>query len=56
MKALSQKTGKTIELSSLDQDQLILLEQIRGSEEMSLYSRVGSVIRYLHAVSVGKVT
>ena len=55
MKALSQKTGKTIELSSLDRDQLILLEQIRGSEEISLYSRVGSVIPYLHAVSVGKV-
>lgn len=55
MKALSQQTGKTIELSSLDRDQLILLEQIRGSEEMSLYSRVGSVIPYLHAVSVGKV-
>ncbi len=55
MKELSQKTLKTIELSSLDRDQLILLEQIRGQEEMSLYSRVGSVIPYLHAVSVGKV-
>lgn len=55
MKALSQATGKTIELSTLDRDQLILLEQIRGSEEMSLYSRVGSVIPYLHSVSVGKV-
>lgn len=55
MKALSGQTRKTIELSTLDRDQLILLEQIRGSEEMSLYSRVGSVIPYLHAVSVGKV-
>lgn len=55
MKELSQKTRKTIELSTLDRDQLILLEQIRGREEMSLYSRVGSVIPYLHAVSVGKV-
>jgi len=55
MKDLSQKTRKTIELSSLDRDQLILLEQIPGREEMSLYSRVGSVIPYLHAVSVGKV-
>lgn len=55
MKALSRQTRKTVELSSLDRDQLILLEQIRGREEMSLYSRVGSVIPYLHAVSVGKV-
>lgn len=55
MKELSRKTGKTIELSTLDQDQLILLEQIPGSETMSLYSRVGSVFPYLHAVSVGKV-
>jgi DNA-binding IclR family transcriptional regulator len=55
MKELSRKTRKTIELSTLDRDQLILLEQIRGSESMSLYSRVGSVFPYLHAVSVGKV-
>ena len=55
MKELSSKTRKTIELATLDRDQLILLEQIRGSESMALYSRVGSVIPYLHAVSVGKV-
>jgi DNA-binding IclR family transcriptional regulator len=55
MKELSQATRKTVELSTLDRDQLILLEQIRGSEGMSLYSRVGSAIPYLHAVSVGKV-
>lgn len=55
MKELSRMTGKTIELSTLDRGQLILLEQIRGSESMSLYSRVGSVVPYLHAVSVGKV-
>ncbi len=55
MKELSQETRKTIELSTLDRDQLILLEQIRGSEGLSLYSRVGSVFPYLHAVSVGKV-
>jgi len=55
MKELSQKTRKTIELSTLDRDQLILLEQIRGSDGLSLYSRVGSVFPYLHAVSVGKV-
>ncbi len=55
MKELSQETRKTIELSTLDRDQLILLEQIRGSEGLSLYSRVGSVFPYLHAISVGKV-
>lgn len=55
MKTLSEKTRKTIELSTLDHDQLILLEQIPGSEGMSLYSRVGSVYPYFHAVSVGKV-
>lgn len=55
MKELSRVTRKTIELSTLDRDQLILLEQIRGSEGLSLYSRVGSVFPYLHAVSVGKV-
>jgi DNA-binding IclR family transcriptional regulator len=55
MKDLSRNTNKTIELSTLDRDQLILLEQIRGREEMSLYSRAGSVFLYFHAVSVGKV-
>ncbi|MDL2330019.1 IclR family transcriptional regulator [Desulfosarcina sp. OttesenSCG-928-A07] len=55
MKALSEKTRKTIELSTLDHDQLILLEQIPGSEGTALYSRVGSVYPYFHAVSVGKV-
>ncbi len=39
----------------LDRDSVILLEQIRGSEGLSLYSRVGSVFPYFHAVSVGKV-
>jgi len=33
----------------------LLIEQIRGSEAVSLYSRVGSVYPYLHAVGVGKV-
>lgn len=55
MKALSRNTHKTIELSTLDRDQLVLLEQIRGREEMSIYSRAGSVFLYFHAVSVGKV-
>ena len=55
MQELSRATHKTIELATLDRDQLILIEQIRGSEAVSLYSRVGSVYPYLHAVGVGKV-
>jgi DNA-binding IclR family transcriptional regulator len=55
MKRLSRETHKTIELSTLDHDQLILLEQIRGSEGVSLYSRVGSVFPFLHAVGAGKI-
>lgn len=55
MKELAQETRKTIELSTLDNDQLILLEQIPGRESISLFSRVGSTIPYFHAVSVGKV-
>ncbi|MDY6790451.1 MAG: IclR family transcriptional regulator [Thermodesulfobacteriota bacterium] len=55
MEDLSQKTRKTIELSTLDRDQLILLERIEGSEGVNLYSRVGSVYPYFHAVGVGKV-
>ena len=55
MKKLAKETCKTIELSTLDKDQLILLEQIPGSEDISLYSRVGSIFPYFHAVSVGKV-
>ncbi|OQW96817.1 MAG: hypothetical protein BWK74_07660 [Desulfobacteraceae bacterium A6] len=55
MNELSYKTRKTIELSTLDRDQLILLERIEGSEGVNLYSRVGSVYPYFHAVGVGKV-
>ncbi len=55
MDELSRLTNKTIELSILDQDQLICIEQIQGNEGVNLYSRVGSVYPYLHAVSVGKI-
>ncbi len=55
MQQLAEKTRKTIELSTLDRDQLILIEQIEGSEGVRLYSRVGSVYPYLHAVAVGKI-
>ena len=55
MGELSRQTRKTIELSILDRDQLICIEQIQGTEGVNLYSRVGSVYPYLHAVSVGKI-
>ena len=55
MEELSRQTRKTIELSILDRDQLICIEQIPGNEGVNLYSRVGSVYPYLHAVSVGKI-
>ena len=55
MQELAEKTHKTIELSTLDRDQLILIEQIEGTEGVRLYSRVGSGYPYFHAVGVGKI-
>lgn len=55
MQELAEKTNKTIELSTLDRDQLILIEQIEGSEGVRLYSRIGSVYPYFHAVAAGKI-
>ena len=55
MKELAEITHKTIELSTLDRDQLILIEQIEGNEGVRLYSRVGSVYPYFHAIAVGKI-
>lgn len=55
MHELAEKTTKTIELSTLDRDQLILIEQVEGSEGVRLYSRIGSVYPYFHALAVGKI-
>jgi len=55
MQKLAQQTRKTVELSTLDRDQLLLIEQVEGSEGVRLYSRVGAVYPYFHAVAVGKV-
>jgi len=55
MQQLAETTRKTIELSTFDKDQLILIEQIEGTEGVRLYSRVGSAFPYLHALCVGKV-
>ncbi len=55
MKELGRATRKTIELITLDRDQLILIEQIEGSEGVRLYSRVGGVFPYFHANGAGKI-
>jgi len=52
---LSQRTCKTIELSILDRDQIVCIERIQGNESVNIYSRIGAVYPYFHAVSVGKV-
>ena len=55
MHELALKTGKTIELSTLDRDQLILIEQIEGNEGVRLFSRIGSAYPYFHALAAGKL-
>jgi DNA-binding IclR family transcriptional regulator len=55
MQELEEKTHKTVELSTLDQDQLVLIEQIEGTEGIRLYTRIGSAYPYFHAIAVGKI-
>jgi DNA-binding IclR family transcriptional regulator len=55
MEELALKTGKTIELSTLDRDQLILIDQIEGNEGVRLFSRIGSAYPYFHAIAAGKI-
>ncbi len=55
MQELALKTGKTIELSTLDRDQLILIDQIEGNEGVRLFSRIGSAYPYFHTLASGKV-
>ena len=55
MQELEENTHKTVELSTLDQDQLILIEQVEGTEGIRLYTRIGSAYPYFHAVAVGKI-
>jgi len=55
MQELSSKTEKTIELSTLDRDQLILIDQIEGNEGVRLFSRIGSAYPYFHALASGKI-
>jgi len=55
MQELADKTHKTVELSTLDRDQLVLIEQVEGTEGIRLYTRIGSAYPYFHAVAVGKI-
>jgi DNA-binding IclR family transcriptional regulator len=55
MEELALTTGKTIELSTLDRDQLILIDQIEGDEGVRLFTRIGSAYPYFHAVGAGKI-
>ncbi|BBO77713.1 IclR family transcriptional regulator [Desulfosarcina widdelii] len=55
MRELAEKTRMTVELSTLDRDQLVLIEQVEGSEGIRLYSRIGSAYPYFHAVAAGKI-
>jgi DNA-binding IclR family transcriptional regulator len=55
MEELALKTGKTIELSTLDRDQLILIDQIEGNEGVRLFTRIGSAYPYFHAIGAGKI-
>jgi DNA-binding IclR family transcriptional regulator len=55
MEELALSTGKTIELSTLDRDQLILIDQIEGNEGVRLFTRIGSAYPYFHAIGAGKI-
>jgi DNA-binding IclR family transcriptional regulator len=55
MEKLAIKTGKTIELSTLDRDQLILIDQVEGEEGVRLFTRIGSAYPYFHAIGAGKI-
>ena len=55
MQRLTQLTRETVELSTLDQDQLVLLDQIEGLGDVRLYSRVGAAYPYFHVTAVGKL-
>jgi DNA-binding IclR family transcriptional regulator len=55
MQRLSEMFQETVELSTLDKDQLILIEQIEGNRGMRLFSRIGGAYPYFHAVAPGKI-
>jgi len=55
MQHLSQLTRDTVELTTLDQDHVVLLDQIEGLGDVRLYSRVGAAYPYFHVTAIGKL-
>jgi DNA-binding IclR family transcriptional regulator len=50
-----EQTGETVELSILDNEELLCIEKIEGSESIRLFTQIGSRYRTLHASAPGKV-
>ncbi|RLB04155.1 MAG: hypothetical protein DRG50_09300 [Deltaproteobacteria bacterium] len=55
MLSLSYATRETVELTTLDRDQLILIDQIESPEGIRLHQHIGSAYPYFHSNAVGKV-
>jgi len=55
MQQLAKLTSETVELSTLDKDQLVLLDQIEGEGDVRLYSRIGAAYPYFHVTAIGKL-
>lgn len=55
MQKLARKLGETVELSIMDREQLVLIEQIDALKDVRVHSRVGRAYPYFHAVSAGKI-
>jgi IclR family KDG regulon transcriptional repressor len=52
---LAEKTGETAELDMRVRNQLVIVEQVPGSNAVYSYSYPGSVMPYFHATAPGKV-
>ena len=55
MQELMEQTSETVELSILDNGELLCIEKIEGSESIRLFTQIGSRYRTLHASAPGKV-
>ena len=55
LKRLAQETGETAELDVRVRDQLVVVDQVPGLNEVYLYSHPGSAMPYFHATAPGKV-
>jgi DNA-binding IclR family transcriptional regulator len=55
MGLVRRELNETVELSIIDRDQLVLIEQVEGPGEVKISHRIGSAYPYFHAVSAGKV-